>query len=247
MVRSTVAGLKFGIALRDGAATSTKTLPKLCTIPTANTWTLISLPNLPSFVAAGGGTFNQTPGNVGYLLDITLAAGSTITAAANDTWQNGNFIGALGQSNFAASPVNSTFDIGFIQHEPGPLCTTPIDCPFTQNLDECLRYYCKSYDYGIVPGAVSPNGQCTFTAPSGYSSVWGTLRFPKLMAKGPVTTIYNPVTGAINSARDQGNNNYATTGGGDVGVSGFANIQVSPSLGTAAMPLNFHFTADVGW
>ena len=44
LVRSSVAGLKFGLILRD-SPTTTKTLAKLCTIPSSGTWTLIQLPN----------------------------------------------------------------------------------------------------------------------------------------------------------------------------------------------------------
>src|SRR5215475_2792137 len=45
LVRSSVAGITFGIALRDPGAT--RSLTKLGTIPTANTWTLVTFPNLP--------------------------------------------------------------------------------------------------------------------------------------------------------------------------------------------------------
>jgi hypothetical protein len=244
LVRSTVAGLKFGIGLRDNAAT--RTLTKLCTIPSANTWTLIQLPNLP--VWASGGTYGTTPGTVGYQLHICLAAGTTFTAPANDTWQNGNFFGALGQDNFASKPVNSEVDIAFIQHEPGAQCSTLIDCPFTKNYDDCLRYYCKSYDYGDKAGTVtSLTGASAFTGADGWGSVAGGLRFPKPMAKLPVATIYNPVNGAVNSASD-GGTNYSTTGGA-CKQTGIASFTITPSLGAASggVPLYFHYTADTGW
>jgi hypothetical protein len=134
--------------LRDNPAT--RSITKLCTIPTAGAWTLITLPNLPT--VAAGGNWNFSTGAIGYELDITLAAGSTLTSPANDVWQNGNFIGALGQDNFCAKAVNSVFYVAFIQHEPGLLCTTLIDKPFSQNYEECLRYYAKSYDYDTYHG-----------------------------------------------------------------------------------------------
>jgi hypothetical protein len=245
IVRSTVAGLKFGIALRDGGTTPAKTLPKLCTIPNANTWTLISLANLPSFVAAGGGTFNQTPGNVGYLLDITLAAGSTITAAANDTWQTGNFIGALGQSNFAASPVNSTFDIAFVQHEPGAVCTTPMDCPFTQNYDACLRYFQKTYGYATGLGTVTSNGARSFIS-FAQTAAFGPVSFFKPMAKIPTVTFYNHATGAANSVQDQNGTAHASVVANNINDNSFLYI------GYATATINScgvyaHYTADTGW
>jgi hypothetical protein len=108
LVRSSVAGLTFGVALRDSAPT--KTLTKLCTIPSANTWTLITLPNLPVWPA---GNFSSAPGAIGYTLSIVLAAGSSQMNSANDTWQTIAALGAVGQSSFANSPVNSTFDIAY--------------------------------------------------------------------------------------------------------------------------------------
>ena len=100
LVRSSVAGLKFGISLRD-PPTATKTLTKLCTIPTANTWALVALPGLPVWPS---GNFSYAPGLQGYLFQITLAAGTTWASPANDTWQSGSFLGAVGQSNFQQEP-----------------------------------------------------------------------------------------------------------------------------------------------
>ena len=45
LVRTSVAGLKFGLTLQD--PTSTHTLTKLATIASANTWTLLTFPALP--------------------------------------------------------------------------------------------------------------------------------------------------------------------------------------------------------
>ena len=148
LVYSSVAGLKFSVALRD--PTDANSLVNLCTIPTANTWTLITLPNLPVWPA--GGNFSILPGAQGYNLTVTLACGSTYMAPAAGTWQTGLFLGAPGMSSWVASPVNSTFFLAFVQHEPGALCTTLMDKPFSQNLDECLRYYQKTYAYGTKPG-----------------------------------------------------------------------------------------------
>ena len=147
LVKSSVANLKFAVALRDSGPATTS-LVKLCTIPIANTWTLIQLPNLPAWPS---GNFSSSPGAVGYQFSICLAAGSNMIAPAADTWQTGPFLGAPGMSNLAAT-LNATFDVGFVQHEPGAVCSTLIDKPFTQNLDECLRYYQKTYRYGVMPG-----------------------------------------------------------------------------------------------
>src|SRR5262249_52495471 len=122
----------------------------------ANTWTLISLPAMP--VWDPGTTWATAPGTVGYYLNIVLAAGSGIQVAANNTWQSTAAWAPAGISNFAAQPVNSTFDLAFIQHEPGALCTSPMELDFATNYDRCLRYYQKTYDYGTAIGALTVIG-----------------------------------------------------------------------------------------
>jgi hypothetical protein len=243
LVRSSVANLQFGIALSD--ATASRSLTKLCAIPNANTITAIQLPNLPIFPTAG--TFGLTPGSIGLQIKITLACGANYMSPANDTWQNGNFIGALGQSNFANSPVNSTFDIAFVQHEPGPICSTLIDKPFTQNMDECLRYFCKSYDYGTRPGTSgSPGGYKAFITNNSTSWCMGPLNYPKPLAKPPSpVNIYAP-DGTAGAAALLGGGNVAIASIGGNGASGFAGLSFA-SVQTANTTWQFHYASDTGW
>jgi hypothetical protein len=244
LVRSSVSGLKFGLTIQD--PTGTRSLAKLCTIPSANTWTLLTFPNLPIWPSAG--SFSSAPGVLGYAILIGLAIGSTLTAPANDTWQNGNFIGALGQDNFASKATNSTFDIAFVQHEPGAVCSTPIDCPFGQNLDGdfgCLRYYEKSYPYGIVPGAVNSAGCINFWATAGQNP-FIPIRFKKVMAKSPTITGYSTATGAVNTVRDTVGADRAISGPASVGDTGFDGF-ITTTQNAAIWNAQFHYTADTGW
>jgi hypothetical protein len=241
LVRSSVAGLKFGLFLQDDPAT--KSLVKICTIPSANTWTLLTYPNLPIFVS---GNFTLAPGVIGYWLGICLAAGSSLTAPANDTWQNGNFNGALGQDNFASKPVNSTFDIAFVQHEPGAVCTTPMDCPFTRNYDDCLRYYSKSYPYGSKAGGVTNAGQRTArVSPQFTTNTYDTITFPKTMAKIPTVALYSP-DGTANAAQVLGAANVTVNSISYIGDNAFSGFAMA-SAQTANNTMVFHYTADTGW
>jgi hypothetical protein len=244
LVRSSVANLKFSVALAD--PTATQSLVKLCTVPTAGVWTLIQLPNLPIMT---GGTFSGAPAGAGHILHICLACGTTYTAPAADTWQSGNFIAAPGTSNFAASPANSTFDIAFVQHEPGPICTQFIDKPFTQNLDECQRFFQKTYSYGDLPGAVTQVGQRTSMSMAGQH-LYVPLSFKKTMAKAPTTIVaYSPMAASgPNYVYDAGNTPQARqivniVGNGDSGFGGFVLATPDP----AASIYYFHYIADTGW
>jgi hypothetical protein len=242
LVYSSVANLKFSVSIRDNPAT--KSLVKLCSIPTANTWTLINLPNLPVFPS---GNFSMLPGVPGYDLAIILAAGTSFIAPAADTWQTGNFLGAPGMSNFGAQSVNSTFILGFVQHEPGPLCSTLIDKPFSQNLDECLRYYQKTYLYSTKPGTPGNVGCRGLWQPTANAQFFGPISFVKVMAKVPTVVLYDIAVGTPNTYTYNGGGTgtgvTAVSGMGDAGYSGFASAG-APAAGSYGQ---WHHTADTGW
>jgi hypothetical protein len=166
----------------------------------------------------------------------------------NGVWNSGNFLGAPGMDNFAGiAPVNSTFDIAFIQHEPGALCTTPIDCPFQQNYDDCLRYYQKTYDYGTAVGTVTSSpGVMGFVAPGAIAVAFGTMKFHKPMAKTPTVTLYNWNTGAANSVYDYGGISHASATASNVNSTGFSGISFTTAV-TGAMGVYAHYTSDTGW
>jgi hypothetical protein len=243
LVYSDVA-LKFSVFIRspDG----TRSLCKLCTVSAA-AWTLVTLPNIP---AASGGNFNTFAGQAGYNIGICLAAGSTLTAPVNDTWQNGNFVGAAGMDNWASKAVNSNFYAAFIQHEPGSQCTTPMDCPFGQNLDGdmgCLRYYQKSYDYAVKPGTVSPNGKQIGFGPAGWQQTFISVSYPKRLAKNVAPIVYSPVTGTINAMRRQiAAADVGCTAFGGTGETGFSTPTAAASIGANDI-VEMHYTADTGW
>ena len=245
MARCSVAPISFGLSLRDSPIT--KSLVKLCTISTANQWVVISLPNIPVFPA---GNFTMVPGSVGYILTIALAAGSTYMTPANDVWQTGNYTGAVGQSNFGAQAVNSTIDFAFVQHEPGPQCTTLIDCPFAGpngSLEACQRYFQKTYSYPTATGTANAVGYCGVIVPS-YPLNYGTGQaFKKTMAKPPSVVIFNPATGASTSLYNGSTGTSQTVSAiGAVADSGFGYINTSANQAVGNL-LQFHYTADSGW
>jgi hypothetical protein len=178
-------------------------------------------------------------------LYITLAAGTTFTAAASSAWQTGNVFGVTGSSNFLAT-AGATLDLAYIGHEPGALCTTPIDCPFQQNLDDCLRYFDKSYPYGTAIGAVITNGAANATFPAGYHP-WLYVPFKKTMAKTPTIAGYSPATGAVNTVRDvTASADKTITAAVAVGDHSFSGFSIS-GANAAAWQGQFHYTTDTGW
>jgi hypothetical protein len=242
LVRSSVAGISFGTSLNDSVAGYS--LVKLSTIPSAGTWTMIPFPNLPLWTASG--SFPITPGSQGYSIGIAPAAGTTVTASSNDLWVAGAFRGAVGQSNYFGSAAGATFDVAFCQHEPGANCTQLMDLPFSQNYDQALRYYQKSYDYAVAVGTVTSAGMIAPLAWAATTAAVGPVRFSKPMAKVPTVTLYNHATGAAGSVRDNASVDHASAVAGNIGTTGFPSITFATAT-TAIMPINAHYTADTGW
>ena len=161
LVQCSIASFPFSVSLRASGGTYSMVLP--CVTPaTANTMGIVTLPNLPVWTPSA--TWSALPGVFAYTLSVCLGAGTTFQAPSTGAWVAGNYFGYPGQPSFLAQPVNSQFFLGFVQHEPGPVCTTLMDKPFSQNLDECLRYYEKSYPYGVALGTVNSAGHVYFSA-----------------------------------------------------------------------------------
>jgi Collagen triple helix repeat (20 copies) len=244
LVQSTVAPLSFSLALRD--AGNTRSLVKLCTITAPNVWQFITLPNLP--IWSSGGSFNITPGAQGYFFEITLACGSTFMAPAADTFQVGQFYGAPGMSNFCNNAVNTIFSVAFVQHEPGAQCTTPIDCPFQQNYDDCLRYYQKSNDYATAVGTNTNIGSINgLVAATVNTWVIGlSPGFQKPMAKDPTMSFYDNNNGAANTMYNTSNATHVTISSSIASQKGIMSINLSTAQ-TAGSWMAAHYTADTGW
>jgi hypothetical protein len=238
VVRCSVANTSFSMTLRD--PNGSRSLTQLCNIPAANVWTVIKLQNIPQWPLTG--TFNTSPGVLGYRFDICLAAGTSFTAPVNNSWNSGNFLGAPGQSNFASNTAGATFDIAFAQHQPGVVCSYPVDLPFPQNLEDCTRYYCKSHPFNTAPGAVAVGGISAIMTATG-SQVVAPVQFAKRMMATPTVLGYNPTTGSVNTVAGP-LTPQAITGvisASDMGFGGFALSSVA-----VAGVYNFHYTADTG-
>ena len=243
LIKSSIANLKFSYWLQD--PTSAHTYTKLCSLGAANTWTLVTIPNIPVFM--GAGTWAIDPGVLGAFEGICLGAGTTMTASSDGVWLSTAAIAAPGTTNFFGSSIGATVSVAFIQHEPGPVCSTLMDKPFIQNLNECQRYYSKSYLYAVKPGSVSSAGVCVLQTFASTNPL-GTFRFPVRMAITPITVQgYSDVTGSAGGVRDlylPGDRSItAPFNVGDLGFGGFS----LTSNNTSATVYTFQWTADTGW
>jgi hypothetical protein len=237
--------LNFSVYLRD--IPTTHSLVKKGTAG-AGAISLVTFPNIPVWPASSN--WSQSPGVTGYEIGLCFGAGTNNQAAALDVWQAGNVYAFAGQdsgvaNNLYASTSNGC-NIWFIQHEPGPVCTTPIDCAFPQNLDDCLRYYEKSYFYGTKAGSVTSGSiQALMGANTGNPII--PIRFKKVMAKAPTVIGYSNATGTINAIRDNSAAvDRATSGAVGVSDNGFNGFTMTTNPTTPFQAV-FEYTADTGW
>jgi len=236
--RSSVAPFSFGFFIRDSL--TAWSLTHLCTISSANTWTLIQIPNILAF----SGTFPTTPGGLCYTLGVCLAAGTNFTASGNNVWLGSNLIGAQGQGNFASSAINSTFDLGLVQHYAGAAFNGLLETDFNANLRECARYYQKNCAYNTAPclGNWLEIGQWV-----GSTTVRLGVRFGTEMAKTP-TIRMAATTATLNQVYVDGMGVVGISGAVVARSSGMSGLTLaSTPTGGANSPVLGDWDADTGW
>jgi hypothetical protein len=257
LAASSVPSFVFPVIISNGNLGSSGgwVIGYLCTTsPTPNTPTLITIPNIPVWPGIEGTEWFTTSGNPGYQIRFSLcaAASASIVTGAFGQWQRpgaaGNIWGGQGQTNFGAQPVGSTFTLYYMQHEPGPICTMPIDLPFDQNLDACLRYYQKSFGYASTISSTTTNAAMSGMCSDNVSWVVPQTVFTKPLAKIATGVIYNGNTGAINSINNVSKANVSCAVTAVVtGEKSIGNIGITPGTTTAYNWFSYHYTADTGW
>jgi hypothetical protein len=131
LVYSSVTGT-FGGALRNGGFN--RSYPFTYSIPTANTWTSISI----TIAGDTSGTWSTT-NSIGIVVSFGLGVGATFATTAG-AWTAGNYSSATG----AVSPIttnSATFYITGVQLEKGSTATSFDYRPYSTEVQLCQRYY----------------------------------------------------------------------------------------------------------
>ena len=128
----------FGGSLSTGGAQS---YPFTYSIPTANTWTTISL----TIAGATGGTWGST-NNAGIYVGFSLGAGATFSGTAG-AWASANYVSATGATSVVGTS-GATFYVTGVQLEKGSTATDFEYVDYGRQLQMCQRYY-----YRIFPAA----------------------------------------------------------------------------------------------
>jgi hypothetical protein len=135
--------------------------------------------------------------------------------------------------------------VGFVQHEPGPNCSSLIDVPFADNLRACQRYFAKSNAYATVnPTSNDWRGLGTFVN-TNYARV--NIVFPVEMAKAPTMTIYDNGVNA-NAIYSEVVGSIAVTSVGYLNSHSCGHLATAtPGTNPIAAPVLGQWRADTGW
>jgi len=146
---------------------------------------------------------------------------------------------------------DATFELTGVQLEVGSTATDFEHRSFADELRRCQRYYCKSYDYSVVPGTASDPGSIFGRnyADASRSQNHINVRFPVTMRTIPTTVNgYAPHSGTIATVSTDGSNPPSCgtekniTAFNMLGENGFSGLG-SQSIGSDDF-FGLHFTAD---
>jgi hypothetical protein len=138
----------FSVCLQNAA--NSRAYPILYNIPSANTWTRISIV-IPGETS---GTWDTTNG-MGCRIQWGLGVGSTKTTTSG-AWANGDYNGATGAVNVVSTNA-ATFYLTGLQFEIGSVATPFEFRPYGSELALCQRYFNRFWNgipqnYGFLVG-----------------------------------------------------------------------------------------------
>jgi hypothetical protein len=238
---ASVAGTYSGSLRNNGA---TRSFIFTYVISAVNTWQKFRI-SIPGDIS---GVWTGAPN-----LSFSIATGATFSNAVDGNWLPGNYVARNGTVQ-ATTTNGSTLNITNVGLMVGsvPSQMEPSFPNLSTALRDCQRFYEKSYDYAVLPGAVvgvNGNGMVLLfynnPAAPGTSLVSGSanMAFKATKRTAPVMTFYSPVTGVAGMARDRAANLDVAIGGGIGGENAFYVFGPSAVVGTS-LNLGICWTAD---
>ena len=211
LVYSSLTGT-FGGAIQNSA--SNRVYVFSYTIPTANTWTQISV----TIAGDTSGTWLTTNG-IGIRVGFDLGSGTTYKGTAG-SWGSTFYNGVTGGVNVIGTN-GATFYITGVQLEKGSTATSFDYRPYGTELALCQRYFERSYNIGSATGSFT-NGFIGFNNPlTSTSDIPSNILFKVTKRDTPTVVVYNAVSGASGAAyRSSDAASISVTGINYIGTNG---------------------------
>lgn len=247
-VKSNVTGVYNGTITNQNDSVK---LPFSFSISSANTWERIIIDNIPPITTgsdSGTAWETSTLTNMGAAVRIYGMLGSTYYGATNKVWNTAgaaNSYGHQAQVNFLSSTSNNFFITG-MQWEEGSAATEFEHRLFAEELRLCMRYYEKSYNYGVVPGSagtsadVNYQGAIFFT--TAHNNHYEQIQYKERKRAAPTLTLYNTHTGATGQNYSHHDNN--STAQSDTWANGENGVRVAFAGTGDGERTEFHYTAE---
>ena len=162
----------FGGALQNSGAT--RNYPFSYSIPTANTWTQISI----TIAGDTSGTWLTTNGT-GVTVNFSLGYGTTYSGTAG-AWSSTNYGSATGATSVVGTN-GATFYITGVQLEVGSSATGFEYVDYTTQLAMCQRYFISAANNTLVANA---------------ANVYVSAQFPVTMRSAPTVTCSPAISGS---------------------------------------------------
>jgi hypothetical protein len=222
---SSIASATYGVALQN--ATPNRSYVQNCTTSaTPGVWTKCTF-TIPADTA---GTWTLTPFNVGGILTVTAACGSTFQQTAG-SWQGNNAVCTSSQTQITAT-ASAIFQLGAWKVERGSVATAFVADPGTISLAKARRFYKKTFFSGTAPAQQILGGSFCQVSQAAQAQT-AMFEFDPPMFASPTVTTFNPVSANANW-RD-------TTGGADltvtvdpVGQKGNTGVMITSATASAA-------------
>jgi hypothetical protein len=167
----------FGGSLQN--SDNTRSYPYSYSIPTANTWTTISV----TIAGDASGTWLTTNGK-GITVLFGLGVATTYSGTAG-AWASADYRSATGATSVVGTN-GATFYITGVQLEKGSTATSFDFRAYSTELALCQRYYEKSYNTDVAVGASTSVGQVSYMS-TGTGQFWGGSIFFKVTKRATPT------------------------------------------------------------
>jgi hypothetical protein len=180
----------FGGCLKDSGYSYS--YPFTYSIPTANTWTYITI----NVTAPTGGSWSTTNA-VGLRILFGLGVGTGASGTANNTWQSADYYSATGAVSVIGT-LNATWYMTGFQVEVGTQATSFDFKDYGRELILCQRYY-QASSYGTT----------TYPSSTGYARAYAS--FPVIMRTAPTMVFVDQGSGGSSLGSGSYTNGYYNT------------------------------------
>jgi hypothetical protein len=154
-------------------------------VPTANTWTTISV----TITGPTSGTFGNTNAN-GFSVFFGLGSGATFSGTAG-AWASGSALTATGATSVVGTS-GATFYITGVQLEKGSVATSFDQRAYSQELAMCQRYYWQQINIGNTANLSAGLAYSTTQTGQHYVAFPATMRASPTAATVNASSMWTP-------------------------------------------------------